>query len=174
MGGSVFELDTKGICIMCLRRGDPGGGEGQRSYQSLQSFKLLMRYLNIDVLQKCCNFPPSFLQSFVGECLEKKEIDMGVKLCGVCQDICEEFSDIYMKFEMIRLQLDECVQALYQMMQGGDKDKGRKGEWEKKIFGGGGTGGAQSWNPLQLFHASIADNLRKETLKKCKKAKVVN
>lgn len=176
--GDLFELDTKGICLLCLRNclansnnqanncqipQPPNSSKslppGEKERQS-KTWKTLMRYLNIDLLEQC-NFSPSFLQSVDGV---QREVKMIVKMCSDCLKMCQEFGRVYKQFEKIRLQLDKCVQALYLKMLSGNKDQKRLMEYERILLKGAET----SWNPLNLFHASIADNLRKETLRKCK------
>lgn len=160
----VFHIDTKGICLMCLKDCNlydyysPHGGSKKvkqeiGSCTRAASFRMILRYLKINLFT-LCNFPPSFLKSM--DVME--ESDVVIPLCGDCFFLSKSFSKLYENMEEIRLQLDACLQTVHEVMQYGNKQQDRVEEYEKR---------RRSKNMLEMMTANVAEQLRKETLRKC-------
>ncbi|CAL8139686.1 unnamed protein product [Orchesella dallaii] len=157
MGKVVFEINTKGICLLCLSESSEvvrtGGGcnVSQRT-----AFKMLLRYLKINVL-KLCNFSSSFLETL--DAVEESSAEVGVvAMCRGCCEVIMNFYELYEEFERIRLQLDKCVESLYESMLNGENRQERVREYQRRL---------RTLTGADLFTASFGDALKKEILQKC-------
>lgn len=149
----TFEVDTKGLCILCLKDCCFISSIKNGHYNS-SAFKVLLRYLKINT-HKICNFSTSFLQSMDG----LEDTNVIVSLCVDCNNAVTAFAKLYQDMELIRLQLDSCLQALHVSMQNGGSSQVRIDEFHRRM---------RSRNLFEMFNANVANSLRNETKKKCR------
>ncbi|ODN04484.1 Zinc finger and BTB domain-containing protein 17 [Orchesella cincta] len=153
MGKVVFEINTKGICLLCL---DKSAESRSFDFENKRTaFRMLLRYLKINVL-KLGNFPPFFLQAL--DAVGESSAEVGVTMCGSCAEGTLRFRQLYQEFERIRLQLDEYVRSLYGSMVNGGHQQDRVREYQRHI---------RSLSGGDLFTASFGESLKKEILQKC-------
>lgn len=81
-----------------------------------------------------------------------------VSLCPECNNILTTFAKLHQDMELIRLQLDSCLQALHASMQCGGSSQIRLDEYQRRM---------RSRNLFEMFNANVANSLRNETKKKC-------
>lgn len=151
-----FEIDTKGLCILCLKDGclsSPIKSEHYYNSYNASAFKVLLRYLKINT-HKICNFSTSFLQSMDG----LEDTNVIVSLCAECNNILTTFAKLHQDMELIRLQLDSRLQELHASMQFGGSSQVRLDEYQRRM---------RSRNLFEMFNANVANSLRNETKKKC-------
>ncbi|CAL8139678.1 unnamed protein product [Orchesella dallaii] len=153
MGKVQFEINTKGICLLCLNHNKLC--VGGRFIDNIKTLRMLLRYLKIDILQ-LCNFSPSFLQTMGA--VEGSSPDVSITMCNNCCETTTKFYHFYEEFENIRMQLDKCVKSLYGSMLDGASRQDRVQEYERRIRTLSGT---------DILAASLGDSLKKEILQKC-------
>ncbi|ODN04508.1 putative zinc finger protein [Orchesella cincta] len=151
MGKQTYEINTKGLCLFCFK---DCLNEGIKDPPSPLSFKMLLRYLKINILN-LCNFPSSFLQSMSSQ---EVDIDAVITTCAECLEEQKKFCRLFQQFEQIQLQLDKCVQTLYERMTDGSRNSDQVREYQTRM---------RTSDPTKLFEAYVAESLRKQVLQNC-------
>ncbi|ODN04509.1 Chorion transcription factor Cf2 [Orchesella cincta] len=153
MNEEYYEIDTKGICLLCFRECSEEELVNPEKASLATSFKMMLRYLKIDI-KNLCKFPSYFLQSMDA----LVDIDAVITTCVDCSNVQKKFGQLFQEFERIRLQLDKCVQSLHHRMTVGSMNQQQIREYEKRM---------STRNPAKLFDAYVAERLRKEVLQNC-------
>ncbi|CAL8139682.1 unnamed protein product [Orchesella dallaii] len=86
------------------------------------------------------------------------DIDPVITICAECSEEQKEFGRLFHKYELIRLQLDKCIQSLHDRMKDGSKNLQLVQEYQKRMC---------ATDPTKLFEAYVAECLRKEVLQNC-------
>lgn len=146
--GNKFTIDTKGNCFMCL---ECDLTEGAITY----SFQRLAKYLQVD-FKNVYNI--SFPMASSISALENSEVV--VSICTKCSVEANKFIKLHKDLELIRKRTNICVGKIGNLMVEADRNSERLQEYRQRM--------TATANPLELIQASIAENLRKETIEKCK------
>lgn len=142
-----FDIDTKGSCFICLKYEEP-------HVTSSYSFQRLSKYLQLNLNNV---FNISFPMGS-GSALENS--DLVVYLCEQCSTEANKFVKLHKDLELIRKRVNTCVARIHQTMISADNDTTLLQAYHQRL--------TSTPNPLELIQASIANNLRKETIEKCK------
>lgn len=146
--GNKFTIDTKGSCFLCLQCDLT---EGAIPY----TFQRLAKYLKLD-FKNVYNI--SFPMASSISALENSEVV--VSICTNCSIEANKFIKLHKDLELIRKRTNTCVGRICNLMVEADRNPKRLQEYRQRM--------TATANPLELIQASIADNLRKETIDKCK------
>ncbi|CAL8139676.1 unnamed protein product [Orchesella dallaii] len=159
MGKVLFEINTKGICLFCLeKKSKTSGSNGESSIikeeQGRTCFKMLLRFLKVNIL-KVCHFQPSFLESMG---VVDDSAEAMITQCDKCFGVTAKFYDLFQQFEIIRIQLEKCVQTLCDSITTGERNHDRVLEYKRQM---------RTMQGMDLINACLADNLKREILQKC-------